>query len=141
MSYVFSGLERNIDSIKSTARILLCWVDRRSQSPGFLGGPDSNAARGTPELWVTWNPQRKEIHDKPAFSRVERSSVQSGRAELAGQSDVPHKTGPGPTAGQEQRPICTTTCGRAGSSAITGAYFAGPTVRRPRVRANRVVPC
>lgn len=58
--YVFSGLDQNIDSIKSKAKILLCWVDEAE--------PVSEEAWKTliptlreedSELWVTWNPKRK----------------------------------------------------------------------------------
>jgi phage terminase large subunit len=58
--YKFTGLDRNIDSVKSKARILLCWVDEAE--------PVSEAAWQTlvptlreddSELWVTWNPKRK----------------------------------------------------------------------------------
>lgn len=58
--YKFSGLERNIESVKSKSKILLCWVDEAE--------PVSEAAWQTliptlreedSELWVTWNPKRK----------------------------------------------------------------------------------
>lgn len=62
--YVFAGLDRNIESIKSTARILLAWVDEAeavTESAWQIliptlreEGEDWHA-----ELWVTWNPKRK----------------------------------------------------------------------------------
>lgn len=60
ISYKFSGLDRNINSIKSKARILLCWVDEAEPVTEeawiklipTLREEDS-------ELWVTWNPERK----------------------------------------------------------------------------------
>ncbi|MGB8345421.1 MAG: phage terminase large subunit [Ktedonobacteraceae bacterium] len=60
ISYKFAGLDRNLDSIKSKARILLCWVDEAE--------PVAEEAWQTliptlreedSELWVTWNPKRK----------------------------------------------------------------------------------
>jgi phage terminase large subunit len=60
VSYKFAGLDRNIASIKSKARILLCWVDEAE--------PVTEEAWQTliptlreedSELWVTWNPKRK----------------------------------------------------------------------------------
>lgn len=60
IAYKFAGLNRNIDSVKSKARILLCWVDEAE--------PVSELAWQTliptlreevSELWVTWNPKRK----------------------------------------------------------------------------------
>lgn len=60
ISYTFAGLDRNIDSIKSKARILLCWVDEAEPVTEeawiklipTLREEDS-------ELWVTWNKERK----------------------------------------------------------------------------------
>jgi len=64
IAFAFSGLDRNIASIKSKGRILLCWVDEAS--------PVTNDAWSTliptlreegdnwnAELWVTWNPERE----------------------------------------------------------------------------------
>jgi phage terminase large subunit len=59
--YTFMGLDRNIDSVKSQARILLAWVDEAE--------PVSDEAwtkliptlrEEDSELWVTWNPERKK---------------------------------------------------------------------------------
>jgi phage terminase large subunit len=62
--FSFAGLDRNIGSIKSKGRILICWVDEAEpvtdEAWNILGptlreeGSDWNA-----ELWVTWNPKRK----------------------------------------------------------------------------------
>lgn len=58
--YTFAGLSRNIDSIKSKARVLLAWVD---EAEGVI---DEAWKKLTPtvreddsEIWVTWNPERK----------------------------------------------------------------------------------
>lgn len=59
--YTFMGLDRNIDSVKSQARILLAWVDEAEPVTDeawtklipTLREEDS-------ELWVTWNPERKK---------------------------------------------------------------------------------
>lgn len=59
--YSFTGLDRNIDSIKSKSRILGAWVDEAE--------PVTDAAwtkliptlrEEDSELWVTWNPERKK---------------------------------------------------------------------------------
>lgn len=60
ISYAFSGLDRNVDSIKSKSRIRLCWVDEAEPVTDeawtklipTLREEDS-------ELWVTWNPESK----------------------------------------------------------------------------------
>ena len=62
--FAFAGLDRNIASIKSKGRILLCWVDEAEpvSDEAFTTliptlreeDTDWNA-----ELWLTWNPKRK----------------------------------------------------------------------------------
>ena len=62
--FSFAGLDRNIGSVKSKGRILLCWVDEAEPVTANAWdtleptlreeGGDWNA-----ELWVTWNPARK----------------------------------------------------------------------------------
>lgn len=64
ISFAFTGLDRNISSVKSKGRILVCWVDEAEPvtDEAFTTliptlreeGEDWNA-----ELWVTWNPKRK----------------------------------------------------------------------------------
>src|SRR5574343_1650509 len=64
ISFAFAGLDRNIASIKSKGRILLCWVDEaepvteeawQTLEPTLREEGDGWNA----ELWVTWNPKRK----------------------------------------------------------------------------------
>lgn len=64
ISFSFAGLDRNITSIKSKGRILVCWVDEAEDVSDYSWqvliptlreeGEGWNA-----ELWVTWNPRRK----------------------------------------------------------------------------------
>lgn len=64
IAFAFAGLDRNIASIKSKGRILLCWVDEAEPVTDYAWtvliptlreeGEVWNA-----ELWVTWNPRRK----------------------------------------------------------------------------------
>jgi phage terminase large subunit len=73
--FSFAGLDRNIGSVKSKGRILLCWVDEAEPvtDTAFdtLGptlreeGDEWNA-----ELWITWNPARKSA----AVERFRRST-------------------------------------------------------------------
>lgn len=68
VSYSFSGLDRNIDSIKSKSRILLGWVDEAEPVTDeawqklipTLREEDS-------ELWVTWNPESKRSSTHKRF--------------------------------------------------------------------------
>lgn len=62
--FSFAGLDRNIESVKSKGRILICWVDEAEPVTDTAWvtliptlreeGDGWNA-----ELWVTWNPKRK----------------------------------------------------------------------------------
>lgn len=60
VSYVFVGLDRNIDSIKSKSRILLAWVDEAEPVVEIAWAKLIPTLREeVSELWVTWNPERK----------------------------------------------------------------------------------
>lgn len=61
ISYKFAGLDRNIDSIKSKSRILLCWVDEAepvTESAWQVLIP--TLREEVSELWVTWNPKNRK---------------------------------------------------------------------------------
>lgn len=76
VSFTFAGLDRNIASIKSKGRMLLCWVDEAEPVTDEAWvtliptlreeGTDWNA-----ELWVTWNPKRRTA---PVESRFRGSA-------------------------------------------------------------------
>jgi phage terminase large subunit len=69
ISFAFAGLDRNIASIKSKGRILICWVDEAEPvTDGAFDtldptlreeGTDGAGDAWNAELWVTWNPARK----------------------------------------------------------------------------------
>lgn len=60
VSYKFTGLDRNIDSVKSKSRILLCWVDEAEPVTETAWQKLIPTLREEDsELWVTWNPERK----------------------------------------------------------------------------------
>lgn len=71
IAYKFAGLEHNVDSVKSKARILLCWVDEADPVTEdaweklipTLREEDS-------ELWVTWNPERKNSATDKRFRQA-----------------------------------------------------------------------
>lgn len=59
--YTFSGLDRNIDSIKSKSRILLGWVDEAEPVTDTAWTKLIPTLREEDsELWVTWNPESKK---------------------------------------------------------------------------------
>lgn len=60
IEYTFAGLRRNVDSIKSKARILLCWVDEAehvSETSWMKLVPTVREADS--EIWVSYNPESK----------------------------------------------------------------------------------
>ncbi|HDR1420307.1 PBSX family phage terminase large subunit [Pasteurella multocida] len=60
ISYVFTGLRHNLDSIKSKARILLAWVDEAESVSEIAWRKLLPTVReSNSEVWVTWNPEKK----------------------------------------------------------------------------------
>lgn len=70
VDFIFRGLDSNIDSIKSTARILICWIDEAEnvKDDAYLKLIPTLRAEDegwNAELWVTWNPEvRNSATDK-----------------------------------------------------------------------------
>lgn len=65
--YVFAGLRHNLDSIKSKAKILLCWVDEaESVSEMAYRKLLPTIREEGSECWITWNP---ESSDSPTNKR------------------------------------------------------------------------
>lgn len=56
--YVFAGLSRNLDSIKSKADVIICWVDEaESVSEVAWRKLRPTVREAGSEVWVTWNPE------------------------------------------------------------------------------------
>lgn len=75
ISFAFAGLDRNIGSVKSKGRILICWVDEAEPvtdhawtilEPTLREEGDGWCA----ELWVTWNPARKNAPVEKLYRHV-----------------------------------------------------------------------
>lgn len=61
IKYVFSGLDRNIDSIKSTSRILLAWIEEAENvTEEAWVKLEPTLREEDSELWITWNPEREK---------------------------------------------------------------------------------
>lgn len=60
VEYLFVGLARNLSSIKSKARIILCWIDEAEDvsEPAWVVLIPTVREDGS-EIWVTWNPRLK----------------------------------------------------------------------------------
>lgn len=64
VQFAFVGLDRNIASVKSKGRILLCWVDEAEPVTDeawttLIPTLREEGDGWNAELWVTWNPKRK----------------------------------------------------------------------------------
>lgn len=71
VSYAFTGLDRNIDSVKSKARILLGWVDEAEQvSEDAWVKLIPTLREEDSELWVTWNPESKRSATHKRFREI-----------------------------------------------------------------------
>lgn len=72
ISYKFAGLSRNLSSVKSKSRILLCWVDEAEPVTEAAWAVLIPTLREDGcELWITWNP---ENDDAPVHLRFRLSS-------------------------------------------------------------------
>lgn len=60
ITFAFSGLRRNVDSIKSKARILLCWIDEAEHvsDTAWMKLVPTVREDGS-EIWVSYNPESK----------------------------------------------------------------------------------
>ena len=60
VEFVFIGLRRSLNSIKSKSRILILWIDEAEEvSEGAYIVVDPTVREEESEIWVTWNPKRK----------------------------------------------------------------------------------
>ncbi|AFM54848.1 terminase large subunit [Marinomonas phage P12026] len=58
VEYIFTGLNRNLDSLKSKARILIAWVDEAEGVSSMAWDKLEPTVRTEgSEIWVTWNPE------------------------------------------------------------------------------------
>lgn len=60
VSYAFTGLRHNLDSIKGKSRILLAWVDEAENvSEAAWRKLLPTVREDDSEVWITWNPENK----------------------------------------------------------------------------------
>ena len=72
IEFTFSGLRRNLDSIKSKAFILLCWVDEAESCSETAWEKLLPTVRESgSEIWVSWNPESNQSATHKRF-RVDR---------------------------------------------------------------------
>jgi len=58
VEFIFTGLNRNLDSLKSKAQILIAWVDEaEGVSETAWNKLEPTVRSNDSEIWVTWNPE------------------------------------------------------------------------------------
>lgn len=76
VSYSFCGLRHNLDSIKSKARILLCWVDEaESVSDIAWQKLDPTVREEGSELYISYNPERDGSPTDKRFRKTKSKSI------------------------------------------------------------------
>jgi phage terminase large subunit len=129
ISFAFSGLDRNIASVKSKGRILLCWVDEAEPvtDEAFTTliptlreeGDDWNA-----ELWVTWNPKRKTAAVEKRFRYTESPRVKVVELNWRDNPKFPRKLQRDRQTDLDERPEQCDHIWEGGYvTALEGAYF------------------
>jgi phage terminase large subunit len=87
VSYSFTGLRHNLDSLKGKAPILLSWVDEAenvSEAAWVKLGPTVREPGS--EIWVTWNPER---NGSPTDLRYRKHTAPSAKIAELNYSDNP----------------------------------------------------
>lgn len=129
VSFAFAGMDRSIDSIKSKARILVCWVDEaepvteeawRTLIPTLRAEGDGWNA----ELWVTWNPKRKMAAVESRFRNSSDPLVKVVALNWTDNPKFPDKLDRERRRDMEERPESYEHVWEGGfSAAVEGAYY------------------
>ena len=145
VSFSFAGLDRSIDSIKSKGRILLCWVDEAepvtAEAWSILiptlreEGSDWNA-----ELWVTWNPKRKNAACEKRFRFTDDPLIRMVEMNWRDNPKFPEKLERERQRDMKERPDQYEHIWEGGYvSVVEGAYYASHIVQaRKDGRISRV---
>lgn len=145
ISFAFAGLDRNIASIKSKGRILLCWVDEAEpvtdEAFSILiptlreENEDWNA-----ELWVTWNPKRKTAAVEKRFRNSDDPLVKVVELNWRDNPKFPDKLERDRQRDLAERPDQYDHIWEGGYvQAVSGAYFAAQlTAAKSEGRIGRV---
>jgi phage terminase large subunit len=74
--FVFRGLHRNTDSLKSMAKIDICWVEEaESVSKASWDKLKPTIRKPGSEIWVTWNPERDDAPCQEMFVKNPDSNM------------------------------------------------------------------
>ncbi|MGL4575571.1 MAG: phage terminase large subunit [Burkholderiaceae bacterium] len=130
IGFAFAGVDRSINSIKSKGRILVCWVDEAEPITAYAWsvliptlrdeGEDWNA-----ELWVTWNPARKNAAVESRFRAANDPNIKIVELNWRDNPKFPAKLERDRVADARDRPDQYDHVWEGGFvSVVEGAYFA-----------------
>ncbi len=128
--FAFAGLDRNISSIKSKGRILICWVDEAepvtdSAWDTLIPTLREEGDGWNAELWVTWNPKRKVSPVESRFSQSADPLIKGCVINWRDNPKFPEKLERERQRTLKERPESYDHIWEGGfESVITGAYFA-----------------
>lgn len=76
IEFIFQGLRHNIDSVKSKSKIILAWIDEAdSVSEEAWVKLMPSVREKDSEVWVTWNPERKNSPVDIRFRRQQSDDM------------------------------------------------------------------
>lgn len=128
--FTFVGLDRNVASIKSKGRVLILWVDEAEPVTDSAWttviptlreeGADWNA-----ELWVTWNPKRKNAPVETRFRRSKDPRVKIVELNWRDNPKFPAKLERDRQRDLQERPDQVDHIWEGGyATVVDGAYYA-----------------
>lgn len=130
IQFAFAGLDRNIASIKSKGRILLCWVDEAEPVTDeawttVIPTLREEGAGWNAELWVTWNPKRKTAAVEKRFRNSKDPRFKFVELNWKDNKRFPAKLERDRLRDLEERPEQYEHIWEGGyATALEGAYFA-----------------
>lgn len=130
ISFSFAGLDRNVASVKSKGRLLLCWVDEAEPVTDtawttLLPTLREEGEDWSAELWVTWNPKRKTAPVEKRFAQSSDPRVKCVTLNWNHNPRFPRKLERERQRDQNERPEeYPHIWDGAYATVVTGAYFA-----------------
>ena len=130
ISFSFVGLDRNVDSVKSKGRILVCWVDEAEPVTNeafrvLIPTLREEGEGWNAELWVTWNPKRKTAAVETRFRLSKDARIKIAEINWRDNPKFPAKLERERLRDLEERPDEYDHVWEGGyATVVEGAYFA-----------------
>lgn len=147
VNFAFAGLDRNIASIKSKGRLLLCWVDEAEpvtdEAWSTLIPTLREEGEGwSAELWVTWNPKRKTAPVETRFRFTDDQHTKGCVINWRDNPKFPEKLERDRQKDLKERPEQYDHIWEGGYQIVSaGAYWASDLVKaKDEGRISRVAP-